>query len=263
MSLDIKAIIKGLSDTAKEFDVKAYACVDSTNTVAKRMGMKDNTGNSIIISEMQTNGRGRNGNSFFSPDSTGLYLSLLLKDKLNLIDVNKLTAVCAVAVMTAINKLSERKASIKWINDILIDGKKVAGILVEPHYENNMKFVVIGIGVNVFKPAKGFPVKIIDKASYIFNEKLPLLRERLAIEIINESINLIFKAQDDICYSLYRSNSVLIGKNVIIYDRKQKKYFQATVVDVDKKYRLIVRCDNNEIKTVEGLHMSIYKSGEA
>ncbi|MBR3862676.1 MAG: biotin--[Clostridia bacterium] len=95
-------------------------------------------------------GRGRKGRSFFSPDGTGIYMSLLLRPQIHAELALRITTVAAVSVCQAIEKLSSRKPGIKWVNDIYMDGRKVCGILTETALASGgrLEYAVLGIGVN-------------------------------------------------------------------------------------------------------------------
>ncbi len=219
-----------------------FDTVDSTNTILKQeasLGAKDGT---VVIANYQTNGRGRLGRSFYSPDRTGLYMSLLIRRVLSFEQALMLTTTAAVAVMNVL-KLYADNVKIKWVNDIYVNDKKVCGILTESSFssDGSLDYAIIGIGINVFAPLNGFPDEIKDKAGYLFDSFSDGLLEKIVAEILIQIDSLI--GQNQKVVELYRANSWLDNKRVLVtgngYD------FYATVNGVNEKLQLIVTKDDN------------------
>jgi BirA family transcriptional regulator, biotin operon repressor / biotin---[acetyl-CoA-carboxylase] ligase len=123
---------------------------DSTNAVAFRMAEEGAPEGTVVIADLQTAGKGRLGRIWLSPEGVNLYCSILLRPPITPVAACQLTFLSVVAVARAIEKCSELKPQIKWPNDILISGKKVAGLLNEMNAETEkVNFVVLGIGVNL------------------------------------------------------------------------------------------------------------------
>ncbi|WP_445476193.1 biotin--[acetyl-CoA-carboxylase] ligase [Methanococcoides methylutens] len=123
-----------------------FETVDSTNDMAKKMGIKAEEG-TVVIAEMQESGRGRKGDPWVSPKG-GIWLSVILKPGILPVHAPRLTLMAGVAVVRTIKEFGVN-ASIKWPNDVVIDGRKVCGILTEMDAEvDHIGFVVIGIGIN-------------------------------------------------------------------------------------------------------------------
>ena len=108
-----------------------YDSIDSTNTQAKRLLAEGLSGKALITANEQTAGRGRQGRSFYSPKNTGIYYSYVFHPKKTLADAVFITTAAAVSVIRAIERLSTVKPTIKWVNDVYVEGKKVCGILTE------------------------------------------------------------------------------------------------------------------------------------
>jgi len=122
----------------------------STNELAKEMAQKDAREGTVIIAEEQTGGKGRMGRSWYSPDGKGLWFSVILRPPISPSDASKLTLVASVAVAKTIRDYTGLAAGIKWPNDILLNNRKVAGILTEMSAEiDKVNYLVIGIGINV------------------------------------------------------------------------------------------------------------------
>ena len=121
----------------------------------------------MVLADAQTKGKGKPGASWFSPAHTGIYLSAVVKPYINPKDLAPITLLGARAVVSVISKVSGIKAAIKPPNDVLINGKKVCGILVERVASG---YLIIGIGVNLNNPAGSFPEKIKDAATSLYIE---------------------------------------------------------------------------------------------
>ena len=135
--------------------------IDSTNSELKRLALSGAPSGTALVADRQTAGRGRMGRAFFSPAGSGLYMSVLLRP-VSLENVGLITTFTAVAVARALRKHGA-DALIKWVNDLMLDGKKVCGILVEGGVYNGQSFAVIGIGINVKSTA--FPEELADIAT--------------------------------------------------------------------------------------------------
>ena len=133
--------------------------VDSTNNEIKRRAVGEVPDGLTVVAGEQTGGRGRRGRSFVSPPGKGLYLSALLKPDCPLGEVPALTAWSAVAVCDAIEELCGVRPGIKWPNDVILEGRKLCGILTELELEAEtaaLRYVVVGIGVNISQTEADF-----------------------------------------------------------------------------------------------------------
>lgn len=123
--------------------------VESTQNVAKTLvdaGLEEGT---VVIAEKQTRGRGRVGREWFSPKG-GLWLSIILKPNIPTSKVQRLSLLAGVAVAKTLKKLYKLNAKLKWPNDVLIEGKKICGILVEASGDvDKVNYVIVGIGINI------------------------------------------------------------------------------------------------------------------
>jgi len=201
--------------------VKVFESTDSTNNQAKKFIYDGFQGNGIVAAIAQTSGRGRQGKSFYSPDKTGLYFSLVLRPSVSLADSTSITAAAAVAVADVIKEATKKDPKIKWVNDIFLNGKKVCGILTEAVTDQetgNLKAVVVGIGVNI--TTTDFPHEISEIAG------------SLECEIHrNEFIVKVYDALNRICKELpqkgfmekYRAYSLVLG-NTVHFVRNGKEY---------------------------------------
>lgn len=204
-----------------------YEVVDSTNRVARDYVSDGGILPALFIAEEQTAGRGRRGRSFFSPKASGLYMTLALPSDNTFWDV-ALTVAVSVAAVRVLSPLTDKKLTVKWVNDILADGKKAAGILCEAV----KGAVIIGIGINL--STEKFPEDIDTTASSlgIIEVDKKLLSEKIAEEIIK-----IVKENNADIIEEYKKISAVLGEE--IYYIKNGERFEARALDIDEKGGLI------------------------
>lgn len=193
---------------------------DSTNKVLKDMGSDGAPEGTIVIADCQLKGRGRLGRSFLSPHGKGIYFSYLVRPKSRIDEISTITAWTAVAISNAINNVFGVKPDIKWVNDLLINKKKICGILTELSLETesgHIDNIVIGIGINVNHDPEDFPEELRDIASSIsFESKKHESRSKLASEMVKEMDKLVECWADgkEIYLNQYRENCINIGRDV-------------------------------------------------
>lgn len=159
-----------LSEEAKQaLMIELADQVTSTNDLLKEAAQKSAPHGSVLAAAMQTKGKGRRGRSFFSPEDTGLYLSILLRPSMEAQDALAVTTMAAVSAAVAIEKLLKEvtgenlTCQIKWVNDLLLRERKIVGILTEGAFTGGKTvpdYLVMGIGFNVWEPKGGFPEEL-------------------------------------------------------------------------------------------------------
>ncbi|HEY1372967.1 MAG TPA: biotin--[acetyl-CoA-carboxylase] ligase [Candidatus Binatia bacterium] len=160
-SLRPEEIRKQLSSGRLGKFIHYFAELDSTNRVAYKLAAEGAAEGDVVLAETQTHGKGRLGRSWFSPPGLNLYLSVILRPKFSPSDAPQLTLVSAVALADTVQRFLGSPPAIKWPNDILVGGKKLAGILTESSVDSQrLHFVVVGIGVNLNMPAGMLPEDI-------------------------------------------------------------------------------------------------------
>ncbi len=131
-------------------EVVCYSLVDSTNNAAKIAAEQGGVHGTLFLAEQQSSGKGRRGRNWVSPPGTGIWMTILLRPQLEPSCASMLTLVAALSVSRAIEEVNGLKAQIKWPNDVVVNGKKVCGILTEMSAEMEwIHYVVIGLGINV------------------------------------------------------------------------------------------------------------------
>lgn len=145
--------------------IEYFDSIDSTNTEARRLAANGAGEGTVVIAETQTKGRGRLGRSWASPPRRNLYLSIVLRPPIAVAEAAQLTLVAGVAVAEALREWTPH-AAIKWPNDVVIDGRKLVGILTEMEADDDrVRFVILGIGVNLNAAPEDFPEELRDKAT--------------------------------------------------------------------------------------------------
>lgn len=145
--------------------IEYFDTTDSTNTVARHLAAEGAVEGTLVIAEAQTKGRGRLGRTWASPPARNLYLSIVLRPKIAVAEAAQLTLVAGLATVEAVSEWVPH-AAIKWPNDVVIDGRKVAGILTEMEADDDrVRFVIPGIGVNLNAAPADFPDELRDKAT--------------------------------------------------------------------------------------------------
>jgi BirA family biotin operon repressor/biotin-[acetyl-CoA-carboxylase] ligase len=169
-------------------DIQVFQQTTSTNDVVEKMGRDGVSEGVVVFAEAQTQGRGRLGRKWISPPRKGLWLSVLLRPDLQPQAATQLTIVSAVALRRAIEAQTGLRTEIKWPNDILVNGRKAAGILTELNGElDRVKYLVLGIGVDVNLNAGDFPAELRKHATSLKVELgKPVSRPELAVSLLRE-----------------------------------------------------------------------------
>jgi len=230
-------------------NLKFYHEVDSTSNVLKKLAADNAPEGTVVISDIQTAGRGRRGRTWMSAPGLGIWMSVLLKPNLHPSQVQTLTLASSVAVIRALESLDIEIPGIKWPNDILIGGKKVCGILTELSAEaEKVEWVVIGIGLNVNHDHDDFPNDIKDIATSLRlsgRTQEPFNRSEIAAGIINELeavyMEFLEKGPGWVAEE-WKKRNVTLGKRVELVS--QTGVTEAEAVDITPDGRLIVRYDD-------------------
>ncbi len=245
----------GLSDLS----VRCYEELDSTNNQAKRLAEEGAPAGTLVTAESQTAGKGRRGRGWISPAGSGVWMSLILRPRIEPSAASMLTLVAALAVSSGIEDVCGQKVQIKWPNDIVINGKKICGILTEMSTEvTEIQYVVVGIGIIVNFP--GFPEELRESATSIFLETgRPWRRGPMIAAVIKRFYEYyrIFLRTGDL--TLLRADYLTRLANL---DR------QVTVIRTDRSYdgvcrgindsgELLVECADGTVNTVLSGEVSV------
>lgn len=227
-------------------EIVFYEKTDSTNTRAKEYAEATDSRETVVfIANSQTAGRGRCGRSFVSKEGAGIYISILTYPTEDGFDATKTTAEAAVAIARAVEALCDCDVKIKWVNDLFLGGKKLAGILTEGKVTENGKIAhsVVGMGINIYKNAISDDISTI--ATSIESEiNYAPDRSSLAAMIIKEFLN-----RGD-CYDEYKARSVVIGREVTVV--KLNESYSARVIDINPDYSLLIDREGAEERLFTG-----------
>ncbi|KZX10855.1 biotin--[acetyl-CoA-carboxylase] ligase [Methanobrevibacter oralis] len=254
--INVSKILKDLQTTYIGKNIYAYKEVNSTNTVAKFLSMNNIENGSVIISEKQSNAKGRSGKFWESPLG-GIWLSIVLNPQVEHSKLPFITLATGVAVANALEKIGIDNAEIKWPNDIYINDKKVCGILTEAIAQfNTIENVIIGVGIDANFDYEEFPE--------VLKEDSTTLKEELGEEVdINylikifleefEKIGVLFtEGEFEKILKEWRKRSYTIGKIVEVKEPFNKTY-DAYVIGVDKDGALVVeKIDGTLEKVISG-----------
>ena len=217
--------------------------VTSTNTLLKEQARAGAPAGTVLIADRQTGGRGSRGRSFFSPHG-GLYLSVLLRPETPAAQAVGITVAAAVAGLRAVRDVWGIDAAVKWVNDLYLNGRKVAGILTEaePDPETNaLRWAVVGIGFNVTPPEGGFPPELQTVAGALRKTAEPEERAKLAAAFLDRLYEAL-RAPKGSVVEEYRAHSYLTGRRVMSLNGAFPG--SALVLGVDDDARLLVRTDD-------------------
>lgn len=232
---------KLVGEAERKCSIEVLDTVGSTNAYMREKAQSGAPEGCVVISREQTNGRGRLGRQFYSPGLTGLYMSVLLRPKIDSADAALITTAAAAATAIAVEEVSGRKAQIKWVNDVLVDGKKVSGILTEGGVSletGGFDWVVLGIGVNVYEQT--FPDDIKDIAGSVFGSDAG----KDAVSLIAAKIlNGFFAFYEDLGARTFFGDydSRLNVKNRQVSVIRGNDVRDALALGIDKDFRLMVR----------------------
>lgn len=216
--------------------------IDSTNTKAKELAEQGYPSGTLVVADRQIAGRGRRGRSWDSPAGIGIFMTLLLKPDINPNNASMLTLVTALATAQAISDVTGAEAKIKWPNDIVINGKKVCGILTEMSAQfDYINHIVIGIGINVHN--ESFPEEIRETASSLLLESGKRIHRADLIARFLERFEAgyaIFLQTEDLEGLMKDYNALLVNiqKQVRILDPKEP--FEGKAIGITKRGELIV-----------------------
>lgn len=216
----------------------------STNDFCINLISKNEEEGTVVIADEQTSGRGRFKRQWHSLNKDGLYFSVLLKPDKNL--NHSFLALCSgLAVANSIKKLFKLNAKIKWPNDVLINSKKLCGILVEKKKD----WIIIGIGINVNNKYSSFPVELRNKATSIFIETGQRANKQILFSKVLEDFKKIY------FYYLNKKNGILIRKIISMSDTMGKNikikngnyFYEGEAAGIDESGALILKLKNDKI----------------
>ena len=254
-ALDVASHLK----TQTVFDIRVLCSVDSTNSVARNFAREGAPEGTVVIAEEQTKGRGRRGHAFHSPAGSGLYLSIVLRPSIAPAQAHLLTCLAAVAVSRAADHVCGCETTIKWINDVYLGDRKVAGILTEGSSHANgarFEYAIVGMGVNVADPPDGWPDDVSNRAGSLGLDPLKCdVRGVLAAGILDEFWHLYEKLPEDTFHAEYRDRCFVLGNPLSI--STEDGVLEGVAVDLDEDYRLVVALPEGGLRAFSSAEASV------
>jgi len=255
--LSMPEIIRWLMPGEIGSSIEIHEEIDSTNIRAKELAAQGAPHGAAVLALRQSAGRGRFDRKFYSPEDSGVYISFILRPELSADRAVMLTAMAAVAVARAMEKVANVRACVKWVNDVYLGTKKACGILCEAglDFENGrMQYVVAGIGINV--GPMDFPEELQEIATSISNECGERVhRGRFCAELINELNALYPQLENGAFMAEYRARSNVIGRDVFVLRGNER--YPAHVVDIDDEGSLVVRTPDGRQEVLHSGEISL------
>lgn len=250
-----------LSDCVIGSSLLCLDTVDSTNTEAKRRALDGAPHGLVIVSEEQSGGRGRLGRSFQSTKGKGLYLTALLRPSLQPQEVVDFTAWVAVAMCDAIQACCGLRPQIKWTNDLVLDGKKLCGILTEMGLEGetrSLQYLIAGVGINCSHAPEDFEETVRPVAtslSHVLGR--PVRRADLAVCVIRalDGMYRDFPHAKQGYLARYRADCITTGKRVQVITPTSRREAQA--LEIDDEFRLVVEYDDGSRQALAAGEVSV------
>lgn len=254
--LNAYEIACGLNTSIVGREVLYFDSLDSTNNYARKLAAEGCSDGISIIAGQQTAGKGRLGRSWISPPDKGIYISIVLKPPLAPAETPIFTLAAAVAVANAISEATGMEAGIKWPNDLIIEGRKVCGILLEMSSEaDRVNYIILGIGINYSQNKEDFPEELRNRAislkaaaiSRIDNigvtvgpgfSRLSVVRSIL--RELDDVTQLVITDNNAKVLEMWRNKSVTLGREVS-FKIKDTEY-TGTAADITADGRLLVAC---------------------
>jgi BirA family transcriptional regulator, biotin operon repressor / biotin---[acetyl-CoA-carboxylase] ligase len=243
-------------------DIQVFEQTTSTNDVIEKLARDGVKEGAVVFAELQTRGRGRLGRKWISPARKGLWFSILLRPDLRPQETTQLTVASATALSRAIESETNLQPEIKWPNDILIRGKKVAGILTELNAElDKVRYVILGIGIDANQNANEFTAELKKTATSLKIETGETVsRAELAATILrelDEDYSRICAGKFSAIADEWESNCVTIGKNVAVQTGGRKIRGRAESLDDDGA--LLLRTEHGHLERITGGDVTLEK----
>ncbi len=241
------------------WQVHWYETIDSTNTRAKIMAQQGAPHGTVLIAGHQSSGKGRMGRSFSSPAGLGLYLSVILRPGCPAKDLMHLTCAAGVAAANAIAQNCGLRPGIKWINDLVIQNRKLGGILTEMAVDAKtsvVDYAVIGIGINCLQTPSDFPPELTDIAISLKMAGYTPDIARLAADLLQSlhQMSAQLHSKEEIIRN-YKDFCITIGQQIMVLAGEKKLY--GTALDISEDGALLVRLSNGSVRAVNSGEVSI------
>lgn len=247
--LDAVEMAKHLNTRMLGRSLRLFDSVDSTQNIAHRLVLEGCEEGTVVLAEEQTSGRGRMGKSWHSPKGKGIWMSVVLKPRIPLKQTSQLTLLTAVALCRTLNEMLPVEVGIKWPNDLLIDGRKISGILLESSGEDDrLNYVVAGIGISANMEKNDFPEELLDKATSLRMESGQTI-DRIALicrflEQLEQLYFLYLQQGFSPIRTLWEALTITLNRTIRIQTREG--WMEGTALSIDDMGALTVRTGSGE-----------------
>jgi len=245
--------------------VVVFETLGSTSEFAKRLAQNGERYGTLILTNEQTDGRGRQGRRWYAPANSGLWFSIILKptqptDKFGIVSL-----LAAVALAKTIERTTSLSPALKWPNDVLINSKKVSGILLEGQFSNNRHTaLVLGIGINVNQKQTDFPEEIRQTATSLREQtKHAIDRVSLLIEFLHNLEYFYLKFNDGnsrLIINAWKKRCPFLGKNISV--KQNKDDIVGRFENLDEYGRMALRLHNGQIKYLSAGELNLIQREE-
>ncbi|HET6490366.1 MAG TPA: biotin--[acetyl-CoA-carboxylase] ligase [Syntrophales bacterium] len=227
--------------------------VDSTNRLARDLAILGAVEGTIVVAESQTGGRGRKGRNWFSPPGEGIYVSLVLRPRFQPAEAPKMTLLTGVALAETLFHAVPSRVTIKWPNDVLLEGRKVAGILVEISTDiDAIDYMIVGVGMNINTPPDRFPADLRERATSLAahaGHTVPRAEILGAfLDCFEHYYDLIGKEGFAPVIGRWRELSDMVGRRVRVQDFNRS--LQGTIAGIDDDGVLLIKTADADIHRV-------------
>lgn len=244
-------------------DIRVFNETTSTNDVVEKLARDGVKEGAVVFAESQTKGRGRLGRKWVSPPRKGLWFSVLLRPALRPQEATQITVAAATALVRGIQRVTGVVADIKWPNDLLVDGRKVAGILTEMNAEvDRVHYIILGVGIDVNQTASDFPADVRKLATSLKLESgQAVSRAELAAAVLEEldrDYGRICRRGFPAVADEWEARCTTIGKNVTILIGDRRVRGRAESLDDDGS--LLVRTEHGRLERILGGDVTVEKA---
>lgn len=254
--LSAEIISAGLKTKRK---IAVLSEIDSTNNYAKELASSGAAHGTAVIADRQTSGKGRLGRSFFSPSGTGLYVSVIIRPEMSLETAQLITSCAACAAAETVEELCGRDVSIKWVNDLYMNGRKICGILTEASLSletKSLDYAVIGVGINVLSVKNIFGQELGGIATSVEDETgIKINRNTLCAVLLNKLDERLADIKSRSFLDSYRRREILTG-NVITANAGGIK-ITGTAVGIDDNASLIIKLPDGSVRALSSGEASL------
>jgi BirA family biotin operon repressor/biotin-[acetyl-CoA-carboxylase] ligase len=231
------------------WDPLLLAETSSTNDVAREHARKGARTGFVVAASRQNNGRGRLGRRWESTAGRGLYVSIVLRPELEMTEAGRLTILSSLALSDAVETIAGVRPQIKWPNDLVLNGRKLAGVLIETEQKaGRLLFAVIGIGLNVRHEAEDFSPEVRELATSLYLATGRLYRRVDLLVALLHGLERRLSQPFHEAREAWASSSLTLGQRVALMTARGRKYGQA--MGLDESGALLVRGDSGQVEAI-------------